>query len=148
METKTTKNYPNTLLYKMVWVLAGFRRNHPYCAGAELVRDITNYRKTSHRKLSNRYLDPYFMDHIDLGSEELDANEVKMYVDYILTMYEIPVKLEDGKGGIQYPCREFQKALTKVAEKLPDGIDHWDEAQTARASVIYMAKVLNAAFKG
>ena len=114
-----TKGYLDSTLYKMVFVLSGFRELYG-ASGKEKVlatRDLF-INKIKARTIEDRLL----LDFIDNGFILLDRDEVKAYSDYIAMLYDYPIKRT-----------AFYNNLMDYAEnQLPESLDGLLASEKAR----------------
>ena len=121
----TRDEYLNSTLYRMVFILSGFRRL-TCTMGLEFINDLKKIRWKNNK--STIYMTKDFMIGVDLGFEILDAEEVRAYSDYICNVMKYPEKKK----------QIFYNNLLDYAEHMDDKIDF----STAGAGAMVQARAM------
>ena len=114
MTPQERKDYARTYLYRMVFILSGYRKLI-YESGSEVVnaiRDIWAKDGKVHETINDT-----FILLVDLGYVKLGEEEVKAYFDYIYKTYDYPPYLKDRAYSnlVQYAkIHEFAEDLDEI----------------------------------
>lgn len=87
MRPDERKEYARTYLYRMIFILSGYRKMISDCGAdvANAIRDIWAKDGKVHDTM-----DKSFMALVDYGYIELGEEEIKAYFDYIYSAYDFP----------------------------------------------------------
>ena len=87
MNPQQRKDYAKTYLYRMIFILSGYRKMI-YDNGSEVVIAIRNIWAKDDKPHDT--IDGSFILLVDLGCIELGEEEVRAYFDYIYKAYDFP----------------------------------------------------------
>lgn len=122
--------YCETLIYRTVFLLSGFRRLIGD-SGSDFLQDLEDFR--IQKVLPQPFSDAEtMMALIDNGFESLTGDELKIYAEYICDLYDIP----------KYRRASFFSLLTAMAEKLPKDIECMSEPRKAHERAIAISTLL------
>ncbi len=117
MPKMTRREYCNSLIYRLVFVLSGFRRLIGD-SGSDFAKAVEDKRANS---TSYEPIDESFIILVDNGFEYLDDEETKLYFEHICNLYNIP----------KYSRNKFYKKCLAYAETIPQDFDYMSDAEKA-----------------
>ncbi len=114
MTLKERKDYANTYLYRMIFILSGYRKMI-YESGSEVVNAIREIWAKDGKVHDT--IDGSFMVLVDLGCIKLGEEEVKAYFDYIYKAYDFPPYMKERAYAnlVQYAkIHDFPEDLSEI----------------------------------
>ncbi len=128
----TRDEYIKTTLYKMVFILSGFRRL-TCTIGVEFVEELKRIRWKNNK--STLYMTKEFIISVDTGFEQLDAEEIRAYSDYICSAMNYP----------RNKWKVFYNNLLDYAENVQsdvDGISCGKKAIQQANAIVYLDELI------